>query len=108
MPYIKQEVRDRLDPFINQLAMHMRTDPGNVDDTDFAGILNYTCTRLAIELIVNRGLRYWMVAIISGVFHNIGTEFYRRVGVPYEDYQIDKNGDLFDFAQYQEKFKKGV
>ena len=66
MPYIKQENRLRLDLHIDALAL---------------GIIPEK--------------RYWAIALIAGVLQNIGDEFYRRYAVPYEDEQIQKNGDVY-------------
>ena len=97
MPYIKQSDRKKLDPLIDQLAgcIVARTKLQN-NDVAFAGLLNYTCTRLALQVMRLQfgAVRYWIVAIVTGVFKNIADEFYRRIGVPYEDKQIVKNGDV--------------
>lgn len=50
-------------------------------------------TRLILKVIPDR--RYWTIALITGVVHNVLDEFYRRYGVPYEDEQIQKNGDVY-------------
>lgn len=105
MPYIKQELRDQLDNLINELARRI-VDISKQEEGDgaFAGLLNYSCTRLALEVIRLRfgHIRYWLVAIVSGVFSNVADEFYRRLVTPYEDKQIENHGDV-DF--YREFFK---
>ena len=94
MPYIKQENRPRLDSHIDAVALEIKkiTEESN-DSHAFAGLLNYTCTRLALGIIPEK--RYWAIALIAGVLQNIGDEFYRRYAVPYEDEQIQKNGDVY-------------
>jgi hypothetical protein len=92
MPYIKQYSRALLDAHIEILAHHIKALSCD-DDKVFAGLLNYTCTRLALDVIPAR--RYWAIALVTGVFKNIADEFYRRYGVPYEDEQIEKNGDVY-------------
>ena len=94
MPYIKQENRPRLDSHIDALALEIKkiTEESN-DSHAFAGLLNYTCTRLALGIIPEK--RYWAIALIAGVLQNIGDEFYRRYAAPYEDEQIQKNGDVY-------------
>lgn len=94
MPYIKQENRPRLDPHIEALVGEIKkiTEEAN-DPHAFAGLTNYVCTRLALGVIPEK--RYWAVALIAGVFRNIGDEFYRRYATPYEDEQIEKNGDVY-------------
>ncbi len=97
MPYITQQDRHPLDPLIDQLAQQIVTQAkAHNYDAAFAGLLNYSCTRLALKVIQLQfgALRYWLIAITTGVFHNIADEFYRRLGTPYEDKQIAKNGDV--------------
>ena len=94
MPYIAQKDRDRLDDCIAALAVRIKEIAAEYKyDGAFAGLLNYSCTRLALHLIPAR--RYWAIALVTGVFKNIGDEFYRRYGVPYENEQITKNGDCY-------------
>ena len=94
MPYIKQEDRPGLDQHIIALAEEIKKLHAKYAyDGAFAGLLNYTCTTLALK--VNPARRYWTIALITGVFKNIADEFYRRYGVPYEDEQIGKNGDVY-------------
>lgn len=103
MPYITQQDRRPLDPLIDQLAQQIVTQAkAHGSDTAFAGLLNYTCTRLALKVIKLHfgALRYWIIALVTGVFKNIADEFYRRLGVPYEDIQIVKNGDLDLYAEF--------
>ncbi|MFN4218874.1 MAG: DUF6899 family protein, partial [Candidatus Bipolaricaulia bacterium] len=71
-------------------------------DAAFAGLLNYACTRLALKVIKLQfgALRYWLIATVTGVFHNIADEFYRRLGTPYEEKQIAKNGDVDLYQEF--------
>jgi hypothetical protein len=97
MPYIKKEDRIILDPHIDRLACALASRAvESADDAAYAGLLNYTCTRLALLVIRQRfqKIRYWIIATTSGVFHNIADEFYRRLAGPYEDQQITNNGDV--------------
>ena len=95
MPYIAQKDRPQLDQHINALADAITDIALRYGyDGAFAGLLNYVCTRLALRVIPAR--RYWAIAIVTGVFKNIADEFYRRYGVPYEDEQITKNGDVYE------------
>ncbi len=94
MPYIKPADREALDPHIDRLAEAICSL--SLAPEDSAGLVNYSCTRLALKVIKIRfnGLRYSTLALFSGVFSNIATEFYRRVGVPYEETKAKENGDL--------------
>jgi len=96
MPYIKKDDRHFLDPIINKLVDRIEElDHG----TDLAGLLNYCCTCIALRAIKRRykHLSYWAVCMVSGVFSNISSEFYRRVAAPYEDWKRTENGDLEEF-----------
>jgi hypothetical protein len=94
MPYIKQEFRPRLDSHVEALIKEIK---GIVDEQRdphaVAGLLNYICTKLALGVIPEK--RYWAIALIAGVFRNIGDEFYRRYAAPYENEQIERNGDVY-------------
>ena len=94
MPYIKQELRSELDKGIDQLAAEI-VEKTNAE-IDFAGMLNYTVTRLIHKIILLRfnRLRYWHSAAVRGVLMDVADEFYRRVIAPYEDKQIVANGDV--------------
>ncbi len=109
MPYIKQENRKNLDSAINELAKKI-VEESNKDKNEaaFAGLLNYACTRLALKILKDKfaGIRYWLIATTSGVFKNVGDEFYRRLASPYEDKQIAQNGDVDLYKEYLEEINK--
>jgi hypothetical protein len=97
MPYVKNEYRHALDPAIREVSRTIaelaRSMP---EETAFAGLLNYACTSIAMQVVEERfgKLRYGSIATVTGVFKNIADEFYRRVAAPYEDRQIAINGDV--------------
>ena len=94
MPYIDPAHRGVLDPAIEDLAERIRGLRDAQDDPGlYAGLLNYACTRLALEVVPGR--RYAAIATVTGVFQNIISEFYRRFAVPYEDEKIAVNGDVY-------------
>ena len=94
MPYIKQELRPRLDGHIEALASEIKKIAGEQNDPHaVAGLLNYSCTKLGLKVIPEK--RYWAIALLAGVFSNISSEFYRRYAAPYEDEQVEKNGDVY-------------
>jgi len=110
MPYIKQEQRDLLTPpllellrVINRLASeqaadevskyHLETSSEADRMTAAAGIFNYCCTTLAVNLMGEP--RYWKIALLTGVLNNVAQEFYDRVARPYEDGACAKNGDVY-------------
>ncbi len=103
MPYISPDLREDFDPLIEALAERLAAQAKEAGyDGAFTGLLNYACTRLALATVRRRfgGLRYWLIAALTGVFHNIATEFYRRVAVPYEDRQMARSGDLDLFQEF--------
>jgi len=99
MPYIPKCQRKALDPHINNLVAEILMDSPGVND--FAGPLNYVCTSLALRIVRRKfgPVRYWIIAMLCGVFGNVAAELYRRVGVPYEDKQIEMSGDLAEFEE---------
>jgi hypothetical protein len=109
MPYIAPELRQKLDPLIDTLADRLAAQAEAAGyDGAFAGLLNYACTRLALAVVRRRfgRLRYWLIAALTGVFHNIAAEFYRRVAVPYEDHQIMLSGDVDLFQEFAKDIEK--
>ena len=105
MPYIAPKDRKKFDPLIDQLALRIiKEAQGYNYDGAFAGLLNYTCTRIALRVVrLQFGkMRYWLIAMVSGVLKNIADEFYERIAVPYEKKQIIKNGDVDLYKEYVE------
>ena len=109
MPYIPPNDRVSLDPLIDELARQI-VEWANAagGDAAYAGILNYTCTRLAMKIIKLKfgKLRYWIIATTVGVFHNIADEFYRRMGVVYENIQISKSGDVDLYEEFAREMER--
>jgi len=109
MPYIAPELRRELDPHIDALAERLASQSRAAGyDGAFTGLLNYACTRLALALIRRRfgNLRYWLIAAVTGVFHNMAAEFYRRLAAPYEDVQMARNGDVDLFQELSREIEK--
>lgn len=106
MPYIPPRPRRELDPLIQALAQMIVQEADKLEhEAAFAGLLNYTCTSLALQIVQQRfgRLRYWLIALITGTFQNIAQEFYRRLAAPYEDQQLALHGDLNLFRDLLEK-----
>lgn len=109
MPYIRVEQRKDCDALIDELAGEIvRLAAADDSDGAFAGLLNYACTRLALQIVRRRfgRMRYWLIAILTGTFKNIADEFYRRLAAPYEDRQIAKSGDVDLYAEYLMEIEK--
>jgi hypothetical protein len=111
MPYIRPEHRGALDLAIRELANRIAEISRSLpEETAFAGLLNYACTSLAMEVVEARfgRVRYGTIATVTGVFKNIADEFYRRVAAPYEDVQIAKNGDVPAYDALTKQLKEGA
>ena len=109
MPYIPAEQRTACDGLIDELAgqiVRLARESGS--EGAFAGLLNYTCTRLALQIVHRRfgSMRYWLIAILTGTFKNIADEFYRRLAAPYEDRQRAKSGDVDLYAEFLAEIEK--
>jgi len=89
MPYIKQSMRNELDPLINALAEEMHELGCNEGD------LNYCITSLVIAYVEANGLSYSSLSDVTGVLNDVKVEFERRVVAPYEDKKIAENGDVY-------------
>jgi uncharacterized membrane-anchored protein len=103
MPYIAPEQRRACDGLIDELAGQIvRLAQESGSPGAFAGLLNYACTRLALQVTRRQygPLRYWLIASLTGIFKNIADEFYRRLAAPYEDRQLAKSGDVDLYAEY--------
>lgn len=93
MPYIKQEHREKLKPLLDALIIAINEiDKGDNQHLSHAGILNYCCTKLTLELIPVRS--YWAIALKCGILRNIADEYYQRYARKYEDEKIIQNGDI--------------
>jgi hypothetical protein len=109
MPYIAPKIRKELDGLIDQLADRLVTQAkAQGDDGAVAGLLNYACTRLALKSVRKQfgPLRYWLIALLSGVFKNVADEFYRRLAVPYENQQMAQSGDVDLYQEYLAEIEK--
>ena len=109
MPYIAAAQRAELDGSIDQLAEGIvRLAQAQQGDGAVAGLLNYACTRLALQVVRQRfgPMRYWLIALITGTFKNIADEFYRRIGEPYENRQMARNGDVDLYQAYAAEIER--
>ena len=98
MPYIAEDVRVALDPFIDSLAAMVRREAEAFGyDGAYAGLLNYCVTRLAANVTPAR--RYWALQLTKGTLDGCADEFKRRIIDPYEDEQIETNGDVYEYGR---------
>ena len=106
MPYISKKQRKALDSHIDALAETIANGTRELgDNTAFAGMLNYVCTRLGLKIVnlLFKKPRYWIIAMLTGVFQNVSEEFYRRVAAPYEDEKIRDEGDVDAISSFISK-----
>lgn len=109
MPYIAPKHRKELDGLIDRLADRVVVEAKEYDyDGAFAGLLNYALTRLALQVVRRQfgPLRYWLIAILTGVFKNVTDEFYRRLAAPYEERQMARSGDVDLYREFLEEIEK--
>ena len=93
MPYVSKDIRRALGPIIEHLATAIEYQGGGTFESE-AGILNYTITRLILELFPRKS-RYHQYALVRGVLGDVQAEFYRRKTVAYEDMKIATQGDVY-------------
>jgi len=119
MPYIKQEEREKYDVLIQELAGKIAYECIITDETvdvgknfsdkkiaSSAGVLNYCITELISELFKRlspEGIRYWHIALISGILDNVSSEYYRRKAATYEDKKIQENGDVTAYGNNENR-----
>ena len=108
MPYIKKELRPKLDIAIDELVKRIKNCTEN-DDNLVCGVLNYCITRIVLATIIKRfgKVRYHIMCMIDGVLSNISQEIYRRVTSFYEDQKIKESGDVKEFLYIDEDLHPG-
>jgi len=84
MPYIKQDKRTQLDPYLAELAAKVTTE----------GELNYCIYKISCLLIERLGESYGNYSMCSSAMEHAKLEWYRRRVAPYEDRKIEENGDI--------------
>lgn len=86
MPYIKKEMRERIEWLdqIVDLAKRLETE----------GDLNYTITRLCHEYLKIKGEKYATYNSIIGALECAKLELYRRKIAGYENFKARENGDV--------------
>ncbi len=92
MPYIIQEKRDVLDPYIDDLHHALVELELDDESNNTEGNLNYIFTRL-IRKVYTTG-NYAQVNDIMGVLLCTALEHYRTQAGPYEDQKKHDNGDV--------------
>lgn len=88
MPYIKKDLRDKLDIKLMDLAKTLES----CGIENRAGVLNYSISVLLRELFSKK---YSEINEAVGMLDCTKMEFYRRFAAPYEDAKIKENGDVY-------------
>ena len=98
MPYIKQEKRDVLDPFIDGLH-HALVELEMDDDRNvMQGNINYVLTRLLMMVYGDStSTNYDQINEALGILSAVDKEFYRIVAAPYEEQKKFENGEIVRF-----------
>ncbi len=92
MPYIIQEKRDVLDPYLEGLLNALRELESDDPNNNMEGNINYIVSRILHHVYKGGGYR--------GVNDGVGAtvcavlEFYRKVAAPYEDQKEFDNGPV--------------
>ncbi len=87
MPYIKQELRDEVNPTIEEVIESIVNQPTDKID----GMLNYTITKVIRGLYV---CNYFDMNRAVGVLEMVKQELYRKTIATYEDLKETENGKL--------------
>ena len=121
MPYIPTETeRQRLDPLIKQLAAEvyrLSCDQDNIETSPIeqngeffemtGGRMNYILCELMLGTFSFPDQpKYYKLERIMGCLTCVQHEIYRRVGAPYEDTAIERNGDTKMFAKFKRWLEK--
>lgn len=98
MPYIRPELRDRIDDAIHTAVDDIRRE---IEPEDMIGVANYVVTRVVLGLLHpdEGSWRYASLAEVIATMEAAKLEIYRRTIAPYEDGAIAKNGDVPDLAE---------
>ena len=97
MPYIKPEQRIWYENPVNELAKVLGSTQTDEEFMKKCGDLNY-CISTLVGKVMDKP-SYAKIAMITGVLENVKQEFYRRVGVPYEENKIVQNGDIKEYRR---------
>ncbi len=92
MPYITQDKREVLDPVIEELIQTFRGLQSDDPEDNTQANLNYVLSRLLDKMYTSN---YQELNNAVGMLMCTALEYYRRIGVPYEDQKAFENGDVY-------------
>ncbi len=93
MPYIKAELRAKVDALVEQLREIILEAP--IDHAQNVGLMNYVLSCI-VSAEIHQNLCYQTINEAMGVLACVQQELYRRLAAPYEDKKCAENGDVFD------------
>lgn len=94
MPYVLTERREVVDAHVGTIAENIV----RLFDAD-PGILNYTITKLLVEVVARKGETYQTYNDIVGALECAKLEAYRRQIAVYENRKLMENGDVYPSEQ---------
>ena len=86
MPYIKPEDRKVFQELLRNFKYLTTSDPGE---------LNYLLTKICLWYLDTHHYSYKTMNEVVGALECAKQEFYRKVVVPHEEIQKEKNGDVY-------------
>lgn len=89
MPYVKQERRELIDNYLEELLVFLS------ENDVVAGDLNYIYTKINKEYIDRAGKNYQNFNNLMGALEGAKLELYRRQISGYEDLKAIENGDVY-------------
>lgn len=93
MPYIKKELREKLEPLTSALAEKLDELALSPDGDVDPGLLNFVITDTLVK--VRHKIDYRNLNAVLGALSGAHSEYYRRRVAPYEDKKIIANGDVY-------------
>lgn len=99
MPYIKQSIRNEIDPKLYEMIAEAKDA---VNNDQLSGEANYLVTKAVLHLLKpDSGWTYDALANTIKTLECSKLEIYRRLMGPYEDGAVIRNGDLPEFVHQQ-------
>jgi len=101
MPYLKASRREALDAYADALIAHLKDSNF---EAAYLGDFNYLFTRILLGTIkeINGPIRYFQAVAALGTLEAMKIEIYRRWISPYENKQMEINGDVKEFMEQEE------
>ena len=108
MPYIKKELREKVNPEIIELAKKIIDVTIEADDQNrlLPGIMNYSISQLIEYVYPVNDCGYKEFNEVIGFIESLKMEYYRKMASPYEDIKERKNGPINTEGLYNAKNNK--